>query len=113
MCADLFIAFDNWLNQHGNALAIPLRIIERDQDMIRLKLVGITDAEVIVVRNEIMVAVLDHGTLLGHFDVDRLQTEGVCRGRILPAGATRRNARSFRPMRRCSPITCSRRWLNG
>jgi hypothetical protein len=62
MSADLFTAFDHWLADQGNTLAVPVRVIERDLDMITLKLAGISDAiEIIVVRNEIMVVVTHDG----------------------------------------------------
>jgi hypothetical protein len=62
MSADLFVAFDDWLNQHGSRLAIPAQIIERNLDMIRLRFTGIADViEIIVVRHEISVVVNHRG----------------------------------------------------
>lgn len=63
MSTDLLLAFDDWLIEHGATLAAPLCIIERDVDMIRLKVAGIAaHTQIIVVRNENMIVALEHGT---------------------------------------------------
>jgi hypothetical protein len=62
MLTDVLAAFDDWLDRHGTTLALPVTIIERDLDMIRLGFTGITKAiEVVVVRNEVSIVVEHDG----------------------------------------------------
>lgn len=59
---EMLTAFEDWLNEYGNTLAVPLKVVERKPESIRLNFVGLTPMiEVVVARQEIAVAVIYEG----------------------------------------------------
>jgi hypothetical protein len=58
MVMDMLTAFDEWLAEHGETLAIPMTVVARAPASIRLRFIGIVACiEVLVLQGEIVVIV--------------------------------------------------------